>query len=59
MLEDANDDFDVNDCFNVLKEVAQTVCPTVVSMVYDVTNKKVYGCENRNYDAISEFCFAC
>ena len=44
---------------NVLKEVAQTVCPTVVSMVYDVTDKKVYWCENRNFDLISEFCFVC
>jgi hypothetical protein len=55
MLEDANDDFDVKDCFNVLEEVAQTVCPTVVSMVYDVTNKKVYWCENRNFDLINEY----
>lgn len=57
MLEDANDDFDVKDCFNVLKEVAQTVCPTVVSMVYDVTNKKVYWCENRKFDLIDEYKF--
>lgn len=55
MLETANDDFDVKDCFNVLKEVAQTVCPTVVSMVYDVTNKKVYWCENRKFDSINEY----
>ena len=57
MLEDANDDFDVKDCFNVLKEVAQTVCPTVVSMVYDVTDKKVYWCENRKFDLIDEYKF--
>ena len=52
MLENITDDFDVKDCFNVLKEVSQTVCPTMVSMVYDVNERIVYWCENRNYENI-------
>ena len=52
MLKDASDDFDVKDCFDVLKAVAQEVCPTVVSMVYDVNEKTVYWCEDRNWDSI-------
>ena len=52
MLKDVPDDFDVDDCFGILKEVAQTVCPTVVSMVYDVTDRKVYWCEQRNREEI-------
>lgn len=52
MLENAKDDFDVKDCFDVLKEVSQTVCPTVVSMVFDINEKIVYWCENRNYEDI-------
>ena len=57
LLSNASDDFDVDDCFNVLKEVSQVVCPTVVSMVYDVTERKVYWCENRNYDNINSWSF--
>ncbi len=52
MLRDTADDFDVTDCFAVLRAVSQTACPTVVSMVYDVTEKTVYWCENRNWDEI-------
>ncbi|MBR4462974.1 MAG: hypothetical protein IKS51_10380 [Erysipelotrichaceae bacterium] len=52
MLKDATDDFSVEDCFDILKAVCQTVCPTVVSMVYDVTEKTMYWCENRQWDAI-------
>ena len=52
MLKNADDSFDVNDCFDVLRMVSQTVCPTVVSMVYDVSEKTVYWCENRNYNDI-------
>ncbi len=50
MLDKASDDFDVEDCFETLKAVAQKVCPTVVSMVYDVTDRTVYWCENREWD---------
>ena len=52
MLEQASDSFDVKDCFNILRRVAQEVCPTVVSMVFDVTEMKVYWCENRRWDCI-------
>ena len=50
MLKNASDDFDVEDCFEILKAVSQEVCPTVVSMVYDVTDRTVYWCENREWD---------
>jgi len=52
LLSMATDDFDVEDCFNVLKEVSQTVCPTVISMVFDVTERTVYWCYDRNYNQI-------
>ena len=57
MLENANDDFDVKDCFEILKAVSQTVCPTIVSMVYDVTEKIVYYCENQNWKKIKKIEF--
>ena len=57
MLNAAADDFDVKDCFGVLKAVSQEVCPTVVSMVYDVSEKTVYWCENRNWSDIKEHSF--
>lgn len=50
MLEKVSDDFDVDDCFEILKTVSQEVCPTVVSMVFDVKERTVYWCENRNWD---------
>ena len=50
LLDKASDDFDVEDCFEILKAVSQEVCPTVVSMVYDVTDRTVYWCENREWD---------
>ncbi len=56
-LQNAADDFDVADCFSLLKAVSQTVCPTVVSMVYDVTERKVYWCEHRQWDNIHEKAF--
>ena len=49
MIE-AKDAFGVDDCFEVLKEVSQTVCPTVVSMVLDVSERAVFWCENRNWE---------
>ena len=52
LLEDASDVFDVSDCFDVLRKTAQTVCPTVVSMVYDVCERRVYWCENRQWDEV-------
>lgn len=52
MLRSAPENFDVKDCFEVLKAVSQTVCPTVVSLVFDVTERKVYWCENRDYGMV-------
>ena len=54
ILRDADDDFDVKDCFDVLKSVSQEVCPTVVSMVFDVAERTVHWCENRNWDKIQK-----
>ena len=54
MLESAEDTFDVKDCFEILKSVSQTVCPTVVSMVYDVTDRIVYWCEKQQWTDIQE-----
>ena len=53
MLEKADVSFDVADCFEVLKATSQTVCPTVVSMVFDVTDCIVYWCENRKWEEMS------
>lgn len=50
MLKAASEDFDVGDCFAILKAVSQEVCPTVVSMVFDVGARTVYWCENRRWD---------
>ncbi len=52
MLRSAPDDFDVEDCFAVLRAVSQEVCPTVVSMVFDVRERTVYWCETRMWDAV-------
>ena len=52
MLQNASDDFDVRDCFTVLRAVSQEVCPTVVSMVFDVGERTVYWCENRDWDRV-------
>lgn len=50
MLAEATDHFDVSDCFAILKAVSQEACPTVVSMVFDVTENTVYWCEHRQWD---------
>ena len=52
MLRDAPDGFGTDDCFAVLKAVSQEVCPTVVSMVFDVGERTVHWCEDRNWDRI-------
>lgn len=52
MLQNASDDFDAKDCFAILKAVSQEACPTVVSMVFDVTEMIVYWCENRQWDIL-------
>lgn len=50
MLREANENFDVEDCFEVLKAVSQTEYPTVVSMVFDVQEMTVYWCEQRQWE---------
>ena len=52
ILENSDDTFDVPMCFELLKQTSQTVCPTVVSMVYDAAENTVYWCENREWDNI-------
>lgn len=52
LLEAASEDFGVADCFAILKAVSQNVCPTVVSMVFDVTENTVYWCENRRWSDV-------
>lgn len=54
MLENKNDDFDVTDCFEILKQTAQRICPTTVSMVFDIADNMVYWCENREWDKIEK-----
>ena len=57
LLKDAADDFDVNDAFGALRASAQQACPTVVSMVYDVTNKRVFWCEKQQWDKVESAIF--
>ncbi len=57
LLNEASDDFSVPDCFDLLKAVSQTFCPTVVSMVYDMTEKTIYWCENRQWNTIEQKTF--
>ncbi len=57
MLKNADSEFGVEDCFKVLMAVAQTECPTVVSMVYDVSSRTVYWCENREWDKVRKHAF--
>lgn len=54
MIKNTNDDFDVKNCFDILKNASQTVCPTVVSMVFDVDENIVYWCENRKWEEIKQ-----
>ena len=58
MLRNAADDFDVRDCFEILQAVSQEVCPTVVSMVFDVQERTVFWCEKRNWDLINQYKFS-
>ena len=59
MLEKADDSFGVDECFAVLRAVSQEVCPTVVSMVFDVVARRVYWCEDRQWDAVHSWAFQC
>ena len=51
-LEAADEDFGVEACFDVLRRCAQTVCPTVVSMVFDVAENSVYWCERQSWEDV-------
>ena len=51
ILSKKDENFGVKDMFDILKAVAQDVCPTVVSMVFDATDGVVYWCENRNWQS--------
>lgn len=57
MLEHYNEDFFVHDMFEILKATSQKICPTVVSMVFDVTENIVYWCENQNWNKIQTYDF--
>ena len=57
ILSESSDNFDVGDCFSLLRNVSQETCPTVVSMVYDVTERVVYWCENREWESIRKLVF--
>ncbi|MDO4501003.1 MAG: hypothetical protein Q4B60_07010 [Erysipelotrichaceae bacterium] len=54
ILSSSNGNFEVEDMFFLLKECSQEECPTVVSMVFDVTDMTVYWCENRNFNQINK-----
>ena len=51
-LEAADDDFGVEACFEVLRRCAQQVCPTVVSMVFDVAENAVHWCEGQRWEDV-------
>lgn len=53
-IEKHRDKFGVEECFGALREASQTVCPTVVSIVFDVSENTVYYCENREWDNIKK-----
>lgn len=50
LLENSDDSLDVEQCFDILKVTSQTICPTVVSMVFDVNERHVYWCEQRQWN---------
>ena len=52
MLDKEYEKFDVKDMFEILKATSQEVCPTIVSMVFDVSENTVYWCENRDWNDI-------
>ena len=52
MLEEQNGAADA--CFEILKKTSQTVCPTVVSMVFDPAENRVFWCENREWEKIQQ-----
>ena len=57
LLAAAADSFDSGDCFEILKATAQQVCPTVVSMVCDVTDRRIFWCEKQDWAHIETLSF--
>ena len=57
LLNKTDDNFDVSDLFEVLNKVSQIICPTVVSMVYDANDNKVYWCLDRKYNDMKQRVF--
>ncbi|MBQ5792933.1 MAG: hypothetical protein IIW17_02830, partial [Clostridia bacterium] len=55
MLEQGCRDLDVQGCFEILKRTAQTACPTVVTMVFDVADDTVYWCERMQWEQIHQY----
>lgn len=58
MLEEMPDTIRIEDCFAILRNVSQEVCPTVVSMVFDLGDMTVYWCENRDWENMFSHAFA-
>lgn len=52
MLNKVDTNFNVDNMFEILKATSQEVCPTIVSMVFDISENTVYWCENRKWDNI-------
>ena len=55
MLEQGYRDLDVQGCFEILKRTAQTACPTVVTMVFDVAENTVYWCKRMQWEQIHQY----
>lgn len=52
LLKNATDNFSINEMFSILKATSQEICPTIVSMAFDVEENTVYWCENRQFENI-------
>ena len=57
MIQSTSNEFSVKDCFSILRAVSQEICPTVVSMVFDVDDKTVFWCEQRHWGDIKAYRF--
>lgn len=47
-----SEDFTIERCWDALKAASQTVCSTVVSMVFDPEENTIEWCENRQWDRV-------
>lgn len=52
MLNKFTINFNIDNMFEILKATSQKVCPTVVSMVFDVSENNVYWCTNCEWNKI-------